>query len=119
MFGSLFPSASNGQSQIQAEKKNKHVKNIADPKDHWTLKTSYFEDPTPAIQVQTLPLEGPRSLGESKFSGAALFQILDDGDGECTLEEIRQIFQARWRRVFPLIMWGIYKVGNNQLIMDL
>ncbi len=33
------------------------------PKDHWTLKTSYFEDPTPAIQVQTLPLEGPRSLG--------------------------------------------------------
>ena len=32
------------------------------PKDHWTLKTGYFEDPTPAIQVQTLPLEGPRSL---------------------------------------------------------
>ena len=30
------------------------------PKDHWTLKTGYFEDPTPAIQVQTLPLEGPR-----------------------------------------------------------
>ena len=30
---------------------------------HWTLKTGYFEDPTPAIQVQTLPLEGPRSLG--------------------------------------------------------
>ena len=33
------------------------------PKDHWTLKTGYFEDPTPSIQVQTLPLEGPRSLG--------------------------------------------------------
>ena len=33
------------------------------PKDHWTLKTGYFEDPTPVIQVQTLPLEGPRSLG--------------------------------------------------------
>ena len=33
------------------------------PKDHWTLKTGYFEDPTPAIQVQTLQLEGPRSLG--------------------------------------------------------
>ena len=33
------------------------------PKDHWTLKTGYFEDHTPAIQVQTLPLEGPRSLG--------------------------------------------------------
>ena len=34
------------------------------PKDHWTLKTGYFEDQnTPAIQVQTLPLEGPRSLG--------------------------------------------------------
>ena len=32
------------------------------PKDHWTLKTGYFEDPNPAIQVQTLPLEGPRSL---------------------------------------------------------
>ena len=29
------------------------------PKDHWTLKTGYFEDPTPALQVQTLPLEGP------------------------------------------------------------
>ena len=25
--------------------------------------SGYFEDPTPAIQVQTLPLEGPRSLG--------------------------------------------------------
>ena len=34
------------------------------PKDHWTLKTGFFEDPTPAIQVQTLPLEGPRSLGQ-------------------------------------------------------
>ncbi len=33
------------------------------PKDHWTLKNCYFEDPTPAIQVQSLPLEGPRSLG--------------------------------------------------------
>ena len=33
------------------------------PKDHWTLKTGYFEDPTPARQVQTLSLEGPRSLG--------------------------------------------------------
>ena len=33
------------------------------PKDHWTLETGYFEDLTPAIQVQTLPLEGPRSLG--------------------------------------------------------
>ena len=37
---------------------------IYHPKDHWTLKTGYFEDPTPAIQVQTLPLEGPRSLGQ-------------------------------------------------------
>ena len=35
-----------------------------DPKDHWTLETGYFEDPTPAIQVQTLPLEGPRSFGD-------------------------------------------------------
>ena len=33
------------------------------PKDRWTLKTGYFEDLIPAIQVQTLPLEGPRSLG--------------------------------------------------------
>ncbi len=39
------------------------------PKDHWTLKTGYFEEPTPAIQVQTLPLEGPRSLGKSKNIG--------------------------------------------------
>ena len=29
------------------------------PKDHWTLKTGYFEDPTPTIQLQNLPLEGP------------------------------------------------------------
>ena len=27
---------------------------IGHPKDHWTLKPGYFEDPTPAIQVQTL-----------------------------------------------------------------
>ena len=33
------------------------------PKDHWTLKSAYFEDPTPAFQFHTLPLEGPRSLG--------------------------------------------------------
>ena len=38
------------------------------PKDHWTLKTGYFEDLTPAIQVQTLPLEGPRSLGWNEIS---------------------------------------------------
>ena len=38
------------------------IEKISHPKDHWTLKTGYFEDPTPAIQVQTLPLEGPRSL---------------------------------------------------------
>ena len=37
--------------------------NITLRKDHWTLKTGYFEDRTPSIQVQTLPLEGPRSLG--------------------------------------------------------
>ena len=37
------------------------------PKDHWTLETGYFEDLTPAIQVQTLPLEGPRSLGKTVF----------------------------------------------------
>ena len=45
-------------------------------KDHWTLKTGYFEDPNPAIQVQTLPLEGPRSLGYrtncKKFSTCVL-----------------------------------------------
>ena len=28
----------------------------------------YFEDTTPAVQVQTLPLEGPRSLGDEDFS---------------------------------------------------
>ena len=40
-----------------------HEKRSLFPKDHWPLKTGYFEDPTPTIQVQTLPLEGPRSLG--------------------------------------------------------
>ena len=35
------------------------------PKDHWTLKTGYFEDPGPLRHTGsfTLPLEGPRSLG--------------------------------------------------------
>ena len=41
------------------------LQELLSPKDHWTLKTGYFEDPTPAIQVQTLPLEGPRSLGSA------------------------------------------------------
>ena len=42
-----------------------HVYSKLHPKDHWTLKTGYFEDPNySAIQVQTLPLEGPRSLGQ-------------------------------------------------------
>ena len=27
------------------------------PKDHWTLKTGYFEDPTPAIQVQSIGIK--------------------------------------------------------------
>ena len=43
-------------------------KYLLQPKDHWTLKTGYFEDPNPAIQVQTLPLEGPRSLGQLNFT---------------------------------------------------
>ncbi len=37
--------------------------NLNYPKDHWTLKTGNFEDLIPAMQVQTLPFEGPRSLG--------------------------------------------------------
>ena len=44
-------------------KKETSSRKLKYPKDHWTLKTGYFEDPTPAMQVQTLPLEGPRSLG--------------------------------------------------------
>ena len=41
---------------------------MTSPKDHWTLKTGYFEDATPAIQVLgPLPLEGPRSLGSLAF----------------------------------------------------
>ena len=44
------------------------------PKDHWTLKTGYFEDPIPAIQIQTLPLEGPRSLGGRKSTDVSIFE---------------------------------------------
>ena len=51
----------NGSTQQPTEKQDFNI-----PKDHWTLKTGYFEDPNPAIQVQTLPLEGPRSLGMFK-----------------------------------------------------
>ena len=49
------------------------------PKDHWTLKTGYFEDPTPAIQVQTLPLEGPRSLGHDLFNPLPFHPPSPDG----------------------------------------
>ena len=53
-----------GFIQFKREENNKKkVSKFSFPKDHWTLKTGYFEDPTSAIQVQTLPLEGPRSLG--------------------------------------------------------
>ena len=54
---------------------------IVSPKDHWTLKTGYFEDPTPSIQVQTLPLEGPRSLGEAPlFIVRGVLYILQKND---------------------------------------
>ena len=36
------------------------------------LKTGYFEDPTPAMQVQTLPLEGSRSLGQEISHSSSL-----------------------------------------------
>ena len=58
IFEGLFP-----QNKAQTQTKTRVIKGFH-PKDHWTLKTGYFEDPTPAIQVQTLPLEGPRSLGQ-------------------------------------------------------
>ena len=49
-------------------------------KDHWTLKTGYFEDPTLAIQVQTLPLEGPRSLAKpSKSKSTKLNPMVGSG----------------------------------------
>ena len=59
MFGVFFTTISESLLEIS---ECKH------PKDHWTLKIGYFEAPTPAIQVQTLPLEGPRSLGQKKKS---------------------------------------------------
>ena len=64
IFGSvycLFIHLSISLKFVSAPKKMS-LKKSSVPKDHWTLKTGYFEDPTPAIQVQTLPLEGPRSL---------------------------------------------------------
>ena len=39
----------------------------------------YFEDTTPAIQIQTLPLEGPRSLGDEDFSEDTLNVTLPVG----------------------------------------
>ena len=57
---------------VEKSKRNQKHKNIHHPQDHWTLKTVYFEDPTPAIQVQTLPLEGPRSLGHMWFNATVL-----------------------------------------------
>ena len=58
----------------KALKKNPEFQ--ANPKDHWTLKTGCFEDPTPAIQVQTLPLEGPRSLGKYIKTKPAQFRFI-------------------------------------------
>ena len=59
-------------SKFVSAPKKMSLKKSSVPKDHWTLKTGYFEDPTPAIQVQTLPLEGPRSLGVFYFFRAIL-----------------------------------------------
>ena len=57
-----------------------YQKKMSHPKDHWTLKTGYSEDlNTPAIQVQTLPLEGPTSLGQNtlRASGIRIDGLLD------------------------------------------
>ena len=54
-----------------------HLLNV--PKDRWTLETGYFEDLTPAIQVQTLPLEGPRSLGVYINSKSSKREVVRSG----------------------------------------
>ena len=90
------------------------------PKDHWTLKSGYFEDPTPAIQVQTFPLEGPRSLGLIFF--ALFLRVIFVGLG--TRGEIGTTLCAdfahlsRWSRkncnIHSYCWWK--KSGVNQLI---
>ena len=52
------------------------------PKDHWTIKTRYFEDPTPAIQVQ-IPFHS-KILRVGKYT----FRPMDGGWGYTTLERI-------------------------------
>ena len=59
------------------------------PKDHWTLKSGYFEDTTPAFQVQTLPLEGPRSLG-------CKILCIDQCLGKKNKARLKSIFSGRF-----------------------
>jgi len=67
-----------------------------------TLKTGYFDDPNPATQVQTLPLEGPRSLGKvKKPAEVQTTQMSYDGTG----------FQAM---NVPLKRGEGYKVGPGK-----
>ena len=39
--------------QGSGKKRNKMISTTTYPKDHWTLKTGYFEDIIPAIQVRS------------------------------------------------------------------
>ena len=66
---------------------------IYNPKDHWTLKTGYFEDPTPAIQVQNPSIGGSKILREDKKiphqSAVVTFQFTPCGmewDGPTTID---------------------------------
>ena len=58
------------------------------PKDHWTLKTGNFEDLIPGIQVQTLPLEGPRSLGYLQFREGICFFTRNPGKFKKNIQTI-------------------------------
>ena len=49
--------------QFQLLPQRSYLGNLLYPKDHWTLKTGYFQVPYPCYTGSfTLPLEGPRSL---------------------------------------------------------
>ena len=52
-------------------------------------KTGYFEDPNPATQVQTLPLEGPRSLGGWWLKAVELSAYLFNHQKTSTLSPAR------------------------------
>ena len=72
-----------------------------------TLKTGYFEDPTPAIQVQTLTLESPRSSG--LYTYIYIYNIpRESKDQTCPLVGLKILYILKTILCLVLGFQGIY-----------